>query len=130
VRLIAAIDLHPAISLPLAAGATIAVLWYWSRLGTAAMPESRRRIRRYSLLVVLLLIPGLVAAASFIDHHDDPAAYLGSWLVVLALLALLVLVAMVDVLDTLRLRRVEMRRIRRGLAVRERDGRDCGGRSP
>ncbi|MDA0975099.1 MAG: hypothetical protein O2927_03945, partial [Planctomycetota bacterium] len=69
-------DLPPAVAIPLAALLAVGCLWYWRRLDRRDVPESRRRIRRFSLLLILTTLPGLVWCSSLLDHRVDPQAYL------------------------------------------------------
>lgn len=101
-------DLPPQVAIPVAATFVAACLWYWRRLERAEIPESRRRIRRFSILLILMLLPGLVWCSSMLDHRRDPEAYVVGWLACLMLLGLIVLSAVVDVLDTMRLRAAEL----------------------
>ncbi len=50
------------------------VLWYWQRLGQTGVPESRRLIRRASIvlmLVVLLVLVRALAARRSPDAADE-----------------------------------------------------------
>lgn len=123
---LAAIDLHPAASLPIAAGLAAAILWHWRALPSIAMPEARRRLRRLSLMLALLLLPSLVVAASFVDHREDPWGYVAAWLVAMLLLGLLVLIACAEAIDALVRQRHARRRLLAGLARR----RAASGASP
>jgi hypothetical protein len=109
--LLAAIDVHPAISLPIAAMLAGAILWHWRRLPSSPMPPTQRRLRRYSLMLSLLLLPGLVVSASFIDHREAPWAYVAGWMAVMLLLGVLVLVAMVELLVAMHEQRRGERRL-------------------
>lgn len=119
---LAAIDLHPAISLPIAAVLAAAILRHWRQLPSLPMPSPRRRLRRYSLMVALLLLPGLVVSASFIDHRAEPWAYVVGWLAVMLLLALLVVVAMVELLVAVHEQRRAERRMMRRIGMRRGPG--------
>lgn len=99
-------DLPPEFAIPLAAVLAALCLWYWRRLDRGGVPESRRRIRRFSLLLILTALPGLVWCSSLLDHREDPRAYIVGWLACLMLLGLIVLTAIADVVDTMRLRAV------------------------
>jgi uncharacterized membrane protein YbhN (UPF0104 family) len=116
--MLAAIDLHPAASLPIAAGLAAAILWHWRDLPSIAMPEARRRLRRCSLMLALLLLPSLVVAASFVDHRLDPWGYVAAWLVSMLLLGLLVLIACAEAIDALIRERHARRRLLAGLKRR------------
>jgi uncharacterized membrane protein SpoIIM required for sporulation len=79
--------------------------WYWARLGAADVPESRRRLRRASMLVMFVAIAVLVYAASFADGDLDPQGYTVTWAMALTLLLLIVFLAFLDVLNNLRIHR-------------------------
>jgi len=108
VTLLLETDLPPRVALPAAAMLAGLCLWYWRRLGREGVPESRRRIRRFSLLLILITLPGLVWCSSLVDHRVDPRGYVVGWLCCLMLLAMIVLTAVADVLDTMRLRSAEV----------------------
>ena len=108
--MIAPAHLPAALTMPLAAAVAVLILWYWKRLGAADVPESRRRIRRASMVVMLVGLPILVRAVSFVDYTTQQVQYVVCWLLVLLGLALILLAAAIDVFDTLRLSRQERRR--------------------
>jgi undecaprenyl pyrophosphate phosphatase UppP len=107
--MIAAAHLPAALTVPIAVAAAVLILWYWKRLGAADVPQSRRRIRRASMVVMLAWLPTLVVALSFVDYTTQQARYIISWLLVLLGLGLILLAAAIDVFDTLRLSRLERR---------------------
>ena len=109
-------DLPVAIAAPVAGVLAILAIAYWRRLEAPEVPEARRRIRRFSLLLTLVLLPALVWSSSLVDHRADPAAYVGGWLACFAILAMIVLVAVVDALHSLLLHRREWRRHRERFA--------------
>ncbi len=109
-------DLPVAVAVPVAGVLAILAIGYWRRLEAPEVPEARRRIRRFSLLLVLVLLPALVWSSSLVDHRADPAAYVGGWLACFAILAMIVLVAMVDALHSLLHHRREWRRHRERFA--------------
>jgi len=92
-------------SIPAAAIIALILGWYWTRLGAADVPESRRRLRRASMLVMFVAIAVLVYAASFADGDLDPQGYTVTWALALTLLLLIVFLAFLDVLNNLRIHR-------------------------
>ena len=104
--------LPAAVTVPPAALLVAWVLWYWRRLGRSNVPESRRRIRRASVAVMLAALPFVVQAASFLDAQTQPGAWAVTWILVMFALCLVVLMAGLDMLNTLRLaRRKRLERI-------------------
>jgi O-antigen/teichoic acid export membrane protein len=112
VTLLLETDLPLAVAAPAAIALAILAIAYWRRLESPDVPETRRRIRRFSLLLALVLLPALVWSSSLVDHRADPAAYIGGWLACFAILALIVFVAVVDALHSFVLHRREWRRHR------------------
>jgi hypothetical protein len=108
--MIAAAHLPAAPTIAIAVAVTVLILWYWKCLGADDVPESRRRIRRASMVVMLVGLPILVRALSFVDHQTQQGQYVVCWLLVLFCLALILLSAAIDVFDTLRISRQERRR--------------------
>jgi uncharacterized membrane protein YedE/YeeE len=108
--MIAAAHLPAALTIPLAVAVAVLILWYWKRLGADDVPESRRRIRRASMVVMLVGLPILVRALSFVDYKTQQGQYVVCWLLVLFCIGLILLAAAIDVFDTLRLTRQERRR--------------------
>ena len=105
-------DLPVAVAVPIAGVLAILAIAYWRRLESPEVPEARRRIRRFSLLLAIVLLPALVWSSSLVDHRADPAAYVGGWLACFAILAIIVLVAVVDAACSLAHHRREWRRHR------------------
>lgn len=106
-RVLLETDLSPQVAIPIGVALAAICLWYWRRLDRQDVPESRRRIRRFSLLLILTVLPGLVWCSSLLDHREDPQAYIVGWLACLMLLGVIVLAAIADVLDTMRIRAIE-----------------------
>ena len=100
---LAAAHLPTPVVLPVAIAAGALLLWYWARLGVAAVPVSRRCLRRTSVVVILVALPLLVRAVAFIDPDTAPHAYVMTWLFVLGGLLVVVVLAMVDLLNNVRL---------------------------
>ena len=62
------------------------------------------------MVVMLVGLPILVRALSFVDYKTQQRQYVVCWLLVLLGLCLVLLAAAIDVFDTLRLSRLERRR--------------------
>ncbi|MHC4775693.1 MAG: hypothetical protein ACYTBR_10570, partial [Planctomycetota bacterium] len=69
--MIAAAHLSAALTVPVAVAVAVFSLWYWKRLGAADVPRSRRWIRRASMVVILIALPILVRAVSFVDYKTQ-----------------------------------------------------------
>jgi len=108
--MIAAAHLPAALTIAIAVAVAVLILWYWKCLGADDVPESRRRIRRASMVVILIALPILVRALSFVDYKTQQGQYVVCWLLVLFCISLVLLAAAIDVFDILRLSRLERRR--------------------
>ncbi len=98
------------VSIPVAVVLAVWMLSYWKRLGDPSFPDSRRRIRRASLAVMLSSLPVSVQALSFLDFQVQPNQYAITWLLIVFLLGLVFVTAALDTVNTLRLAsRVENR---------------------
>ena len=108
--MLAEAHLPPGVSIPVAVVMAIWMLWYWKCLGRAGLPDSRRRIRRSSLAVMLSTLPVCVQGVSFLDFETQPNQYAITWLLIIFLLGLVLVTAALDTVNTLRLAsRVENR---------------------
>ncbi len=108
--MILAVHMPAAVTIPLALVVAGWIMWYWHRLAAPEVPESRRRIRRASLIVMLVSQPILVQALSFTNPHDtNPTVYVIAWLLVIFLVGLVLVTAGLDVLNTMRLQREQRR---------------------
>ncbi len=105
--MIAAAHLPAMVTIPFALGLVVWIMWYWQRLGRPAVPDSRRRIRRASIIVILASIPFLVRGLSFLDPDTAKWQYVINWLLVLFALGLVVVTAGIDLVNTLRIERTE-----------------------
>jgi len=101
--LLAATHLSPWICVPFGAAAGLGLGVLWWKFGGPQVPASRRRIRRVSTVVALILVPILVAGLCFIDPNTTPRHYAEVWTLAIALVFVLVLLAVVDVLNSVRL---------------------------
>lgn len=105
--MLAAVHVHPVVSMLLACVVCAILVWYWHRLGGDEVPESRRRIRRASLVVMFASLPVMVRALSFVDEQT-PVDYIVSWAMILVLLLLVVLTAFIDLWNNVRLRQIAL----------------------
>lgn len=94
-----------ALTIPIAAVLAFAILWYWIALDNQNVPGSRRRIRRASMVVMLVSLPVFVRALSFISHQSNPSQFVIIWSMLLVLLLLLVITAFADVVNTMNMHR-------------------------
>ena len=101
--MIVAAQLPWVLTVPIAAVLAICVLWYWSTLEKPSVPPSRRRIRRASMIVMLVSLPVLVQALSFSNHQSNPNQFVVTWSMVLFLLLLVMITAIVDAVNTMKI---------------------------
>lgn len=113
---VGAVHVAPWVTAPLGAVVGLALGWLWWWQGRDGVPPSRRRIRRASLLLGLVLVPMLVAGLSFVDPSVDPRRYAEIWSLVLVLLGLIVATAVIDAVNSLRVHALEQRAESRGEA--------------
>lgn len=100
---LAAVHLAPAFTMPPALALSAVCVWYWLRLGRSAVPVSRRKVRRFSLAIVLLSLPMAVRALSFVDPNLDKHGYAIAWTFVMLMVLLLVAAALMDAINNLRI---------------------------
>lgn len=93
------------LTVPMASVLAFAILWYWIALDKSNVPASRRRIRRASMVVLLVSLPVFVRALSFISHQSNPSQFVIIWSMLLVLLLLLVITAIADVVNTMNIHR-------------------------
>jgi len=98
------------LTVPAGIGAVTWLVWYWLRLGRAGVPQSRRRIRRTSLVVIFVGLIVIVRAVSFIDERVDPTGYTVTWAMAILLVLILLFIAFIDLLNNLRLHRNDRER--------------------
>ncbi len=103
--MILAVSLPAAVTIPPALVVAGWIMWYWHRLAAPQVPDSRRRIRRASIIVILASLPILVRGLSFLDHATDHSQYIITWLLVLFTVGLVVVTAGIDLVNTLRIER-------------------------
>ncbi len=101
--ILAAVHLSPAVTVSVALVISGLLVWYWLRLGSDRVPASRRKIRRLSLAVIVLSMPMLVRALSFVDPAVDKKAYVIAWTSVTFMVLLVIATALMDAINNLRL---------------------------
>lgn len=101
--LLAAVHLSPFITIAIAMLVLGWIIWYWIRLGRPHVPRSRRTLRRISLALMIILIPLLVAALSFLDPAQHQRPYIMTWTGAMVVIAILVIVAGLDAMNTMRI---------------------------
>lgn len=115
-----------ALTIPIAAVLAFAILWYWIALDDQNVPGSRRRIRRASMVVMLVSLPVFVRALSFTNHQTNYSQYIIIWTMSLFLLLLLVITAIVDAVNTMKIYREhqlkEMARAAADMLSKSREG--------
>lgn len=108
---------------PLCGLTLVLIFLHMRRLAREEMPESRRRIRSASGLL-LLLLPVLMCYALGVSSPREPVVFVGAWTAVAMLVLLLLVLAVADIGNTLlmyrshaRRMRAEMRELRAGLSL-------------
>ena len=103
--MLAAAKIPPYVSVVALGAATVAVVWYWRRLGAEDVPLSRRWIRRVSTGLMLVAFALMVRAMSFLDPQIEAHKldYAHTWIVALLVVGLVGVSAVVDLVNTVRL---------------------------
>ena len=129
---LAAVHVDPRLTVTAALVAAGLLVAYWLRLGRAAVPPARRRVRRVSIVLMFVTMPGLVRGLSFVDPALTPREYVVTWSVALIMVLLTLFTALLDGLVTFRrLRSVERRELDDAAASLARAVRDeLRGRDP
>ncbi|MEM7228713.1 MAG: hypothetical protein AAF432_07855 [Planctomycetota bacterium] len=104
---LAEIHLSPSVTVPtlIVVGLMLA-MYAWS-LGHPAVPESRRHIRRLSVMLMIISLPVFAKGLSFVDGDVDPRGYAIAWTVAIGFIIVVVITAFVDMVNNLRLYRIE-----------------------
>lgn len=90
-------------TIPIAVVISAALVWYWVRLGRSDVPVSRRKIRRFSLVIMLLSLPMFVRALSFVDPAVDKRPYVLAWTACTFMVLVVLATALLDAVNSLRL---------------------------
>jgi hypothetical protein len=92
--------LAPSISVPIAVLLAAFLIWMWFRVGRQGLPKPIRALRRSSIFLSLLVLPGLVRGLSFLTPSvpGQQLQYVLTWTGVMAVVLLILLVACVDLL--------------------------------
>ena len=132
--MLAAVHLSPAYTIPPAVALSALFVWYWTRLGLPEVPHSRRRVRRFSLALMLISLPMFVRALSFVDPLVDKRPYALAWTAVMFIVLLIIAAALMDAINNLRLhanqKHEEMMRAATELAIaiRRRQSEEAAGK--
>ena len=98
-----AVLVPPAITVPVTIVIALALIWYWVRLGRPEVPNTRRTIRRFTILVALMTLPIALNALSIINPQTSPRRFMVAWTVVVLLMIVLMLAAVVDMMNNFRI---------------------------
>lgn len=107
--ILAAVHLAPLASITVAVALSAMLSWYLIRVGRADVPPSRRRIRRFSIVVMLVSLPVFVRGLSFIDPATDQRAYVTTWTLATFLVLVVIATAIMDAVNNLRLHQSQRR---------------------
>jgi hypothetical protein len=100
---IGTVHMRPIWSIAIAAILLLWTLWYWLRLGGPEVPPSCRKIRRFSMAIMLLSLPVFVTALSFVDPDAEQIRYVRTWMAAFGMLTLVIASALIDAWNNLRL---------------------------
>lgn len=100
---LAAVLVPPAITVPITIVIALALMWYWMRLGRPEVPNTRRTIRRFTILIALITLPIVLNALSIINPQTSPRQFMIAWTVVVLLMIVLMLIAIVDMMNNFRI---------------------------
>ncbi len=134
--ILAAVHLSPSWSIPLSIALSGVLVWYWFRLGRDDVPASRRRIRRFSMVSMLLSLPMFVRALSFLDPEVDKRSYVVTWTIATFMVLVVIATALMDAINNLRLHQrhrqeaLHQAAIELAQAVRDRRARGVAKREP
>ncbi|MGI9015371.1 MAG: hypothetical protein ACR2GY_14155 [Phycisphaerales bacterium] len=95
-------------TLPIAAFALLAIGWYFVRLGRSGVQPLRRRIRRWTMLLLACSVLAMTAGLSFVTAEDSPTIYAAVWVCVIVLVLLMLLTALLDILNNVSMHRSSM----------------------
>jgi hypothetical protein len=90
----------PTITVPLALLLAAFLVWMWIRVGRQDLPKPIRALRRSTIFLSLLALPGLVRGLSFLTPsiQNQQLQYVLTWTGVMAIVLLILLIACVDLL--------------------------------
>lgn len=99
------VHISPTISVPVVALLALGIAWYYKRVGARSVPPSRRRIRRVSISMMLVLLAVMIRGTSFldVDLSDDRLAYANTWGLAVLLLVCIAGTAVADFVNNMRL---------------------------
>ncbi len=104
-------SLHPSplVTVPLAVLGAAWIALYWRQLGREETPPVRRRVRRVSIAVLLILLPLLVLGMSFLEPTTQPVLFVTTWSLALLMVLVVILTALLDALISMRLHRAQLK---------------------
>lgn len=105
-------------TVPAALLAFATISWYGLAIRKRGLPRSRRRIRKASTFIHLVLVPALVYALSVADPQVSATRYVLSWMIVLLLTCTTLFLAVLDIFNNIRLHQIEKRLLARDLGLR------------
>ena len=105
-----ATHIHAGIILPVVGVLIVVCVLYWLRLGRPEVPESRRRIRRMSLVLAIIELVLVGFGTSVIDPDVQARPYVVVWTTAVLLLMVLVMMAILDAVIAVRVHVDEMSR--------------------
>jgi undecaprenyl pyrophosphate phosphatase UppP len=100
-----AVLVHPAFSIPAAAAVIAMIAWYWQRLSAPDVPDTRRRLRRASMAVMVAFLFVCVGAMSFVNQQTNQSQFVVVWSIAITLLLVVIFIAFLDVINNLRIHR-------------------------
>lgn len=103
--ILASMHVAAMVAVPMAIAAGLVLVWYWFRMGASAVPPSRRRIRRVSVVLMLASLPMFLRGLSFLDPTVQPREYLLTWMIALLMLLLILITAIADVVNNMLIHR-------------------------
>lgn len=93
---------HVAASITVPAALIVAagLVWMWIRVGRQDLPKTIRVLRRTTIALSLLALPGLVRGLSFVNpsQTNQQLQYVLTWTGVMVMVLLILLVACIDLL--------------------------------
>jgi hypothetical protein len=108
--MIASVLIHPAVSVVLGAVAIVGLWLYWALLGMPEVPPSRRKIRRLTTMLLLISMPPMICALSFIDRVTHPIEFVLAWTFVFFMMLLVMAGGILDALNSVRLHQQRLER--------------------
>lgn len=102
------------LTMPLGAVVLLIFARYLASLGAVEMEPKRKRIRAANTVLMMLATP-LIAYGFGVATPARGRAYIFVWVLICSLMFMIIMLAILDMLNTLRVRRVEVREMRRDM---------------